>query len=120
MCLGRAIRLSDNSYTVIGVMPKDFTLPRELADVFVSLWVAYPDAAAERDVHFMHTYWRLKPGVRLAQAQAEIAAGDHRLAEEFPDTERERGTSLIPLHEFLVGMSARRCWFCSERLGWCC
>jgi putative ABC transport system permease protein len=101
--LGKAIRLSDNSYTVIGVMPKDFTLPKELADVFVSLWVAYPDAAAERDVHFMHTYWRLKAGVPLAQAQAEIAQADHRLAEEFPDTERERGTVLMPLHEWLVG-----------------
>ena len=101
--LGKAIRLSDNSYTVIGVMPKDFTLPKELADVFVSLWVGYPDAADERDVHFMHTYWRLKPGVRLAQAQAEITEADHRLAEEFPDTERERDTLLIPLHEWLVG-----------------
>jgi putative ABC transport system permease protein len=101
--LGRAIRLSDNSYTVIGVMPRDFTLPKELADVFVSLWVAYPDAAAERDVHFLHTYWRLKPGVALAQAQAEIAQVDHRLAGAFPDTEKERGTLLIPLHEWLVG-----------------
>jgi putative ABC transport system permease protein len=101
--LGKAIRLSDNSYTVIGVMPRDFTLPKELADVFVSLWVGYPDAAAERDVHFMHTYWRLKAGVPLAQAQAEIAQADHRLAKEFPDTERERGTVLMPLHEWLVG-----------------
>jgi putative ABC transport system permease protein len=101
--LGKAIRLSDNSYTVIGVMPRGFTLPRELADVFVSLWVAYPGAAPERGVHFMHTYWRLKPGVPLAQAQAEIAQADHRLAEEFPDTEKERGTLLIPLHEWLVG-----------------
>lgn len=101
--LGKAIRLSDNSYTVIGVMPNDFTLPKELADVFVPLWVAYPDAAAERDVHFMHTYWRMKPGVTLMQAQAEIAQVDHRLAEEFPDTERERGTLLMPLHESLVG-----------------
>ena len=101
--LGRAIRLSDRSYTVIGVMPRDFSPPRELADVFVSLWAGYPEAAPERGVHFMHTYWRLKPGVRLAQAQAEIAQADHRLAEEFPDTERERGTLLIPLHELLVG-----------------
>jgi putative ABC transport system permease protein len=101
--LGRAIRLSDKTYTVIGVMPRDFTLPRELADVFVSLWVAYPSAAAERDVHFMHTYWRLKPGVPLAQAQAEIAQADHRLAEAFPDSEKERGSVLIPLHEWLVG-----------------
>jgi putative ABC transport system permease protein len=101
--LGRAIRLSDNSYTVIGVMPRDFTLPKELADVFVSLWVAYPGAAPDRGVHFIHTYWRLKPGVPLAQAQAEIAQADQRLAEEFPDTEKERGTLLIPPHEWLVG-----------------
>jgi putative ABC transport system permease protein len=101
--LGRAIRLSDNSYTVIGVMPRDFTLPKERADVFVSLWVGYPDAADERDVHFMHTYWRLKPGVSLAQAQAEVAQVDRRLAEAFPHTERERSTLLIPLHEWLVG-----------------
>jgi putative ABC transport system permease protein len=100
--LGRTIRLSDNSYTVIGVMPRDFTLPRELADVFVSLAAAYPEAATERGVHFMHTYWRLKPGVPLAQAQAEIAQMDHRLAEQFPDTEKERGTLLIPLHDRLV------------------
>ena len=101
--LGKAIRLSDKSYTVIGVMPRDFTLPKELADIFVSLWVGYPDAASERDVHFMHTYWRLKPGVTLAQAQAEVARVDHQLAQEYPHTERERATVLIPLHEWLVG-----------------
>ena len=101
--LGRAIRLADNSYTVIGVMPRDFTLPRELADVFVSLRVAYPEAAPDRGVHFMHTYWRLKPGVPLAQAQAEVAQADRRLAQAFPDTEKTRGTVLMPLHELLVG-----------------
>ena len=101
--LGRAIRLSDKTYTVIGVMPRNFTPPRELADVFVSLWTGDPEDAPDRSVHSMHTYWRLKPGVRLAQAQAEIAQADRRLAEEFPDTERERGTVLMPLHEWLVG-----------------
>src|SRR5262249_44240975 len=101
--LGRAIRLRDKSYMVIGVMPRSFTLPRELADVFISLSAAYPEAAAERHLHFLHTYWRLKPGVRLAQAQAEITEADHQLAEEFPDTERERGTLVIPLPEWLVG-----------------
>jgi len=101
--LGRAIQLSDKSYTVIGVMPRNFTLPRELADVFVPLWAGDPEAAPDRAVHSMHSYWRLKPGVRLAQAQAEIAQADRRLAVEFPDTERERGTFLIPLHEWLVG-----------------
>jgi putative ABC transport system permease protein len=101
--LGKAVRLSGNSYTVIGVMPRDFALPKELADVFVSLWVAYPEAAPERGVHFMHSYWRLKPGVTLAQAQADFAQIDKRLSEQFPDTERDRSTVLIPLHEWLVG-----------------
>ena len=101
--LGKAIRLSGNSYTVIGVMPSDFSLPKELADVFVSLWVAYPGEAPDRSVHSMHTYWRLKPGVTLTQAQAEIAQVDRRLSEQFPDTEKERGTVLIPLHDWLVG-----------------
>ena len=101
--LGNAIRLSGNSYTVIGVMPRDFILPRELADVFVSLWVADPGAAPDRDVHVMHTYWRLKPGVTPTQAQAEVAQVDRRLAEQFPDTEKGRGTVFIPLHEWLVG-----------------
>ena len=101
--LGKAIRLSDNSYTVIGVMPKDFSLPRELADVFLALWAGYPEAAPERGVHFMHTYWRLKAGATLAQAQTEIVQADHRLAEAFPDTERERGTFLVPLQDLLVG-----------------
>jgi putative ABC transport system permease protein len=40
--LGRAIRLSDQTYTIIGVMPRNFALPRELADVFLSLWAGYP------------------------------------------------------------------------------
>jgi putative ABC transport system permease protein len=101
--LGKAIRLSGNSYTVIGVMPSDFSLPKELADVFVSLWVAYPGEAPDRSVHSMHTYWRLKPGVTLTQAQAEIAQVDRRLSEQFPETEQERGTVLILLHDYLVG-----------------
>ena len=101
--LGKSIRLSGNGYTVIGVMPSGFALPQEPADIFVSLWVAYPEAAPDRDVHFMHTYWRLKPGVTLTQAQAEIAQVDRRLAEQFPDGEKGRGTLLVPLHEWLVG-----------------
>jgi hypothetical protein len=56
---GNTIPLSANSYTVIGVMPESFSPPREHADVFVSLWVAYPEAAPVRGVHFMDANWRL-------------------------------------------------------------
>jgi putative ABC transport system permease protein len=101
--LGKTIALSGNDYTVIGVMPANFVPPREHADVFVSLWVAYPDGASERDVHFMRTYWRLNAGVTLVQAQAEISAMDHRLAELYPDSERNRRTVFLPLQESVTG-----------------
>ncbi len=46
--LGKTIPLNGNSYTVIGVMPASFAAPEYKIDVFVSLWVAYPEAAAYR------------------------------------------------------------------------
>jgi putative ABC transport system permease protein len=101
--LGKMIPLSGTDYTVIGVMPASFALPREHADVFVSLWVAYPEAAPFRGVHFMRTYWRLKPGVTLAQAQADMSAIDRQLAEQYPDNERTRDMRLLPLHQWLTG-----------------
>ena len=101
--LGKTITVGGYDYTVIGVMPADFVLPRERADIFVSLWVAYPSAAAERDVHFMHSYWRLKPGATLAQAQAEMTAIDRRLSEQYPETERDRQRIFLPLREVVTG-----------------
>jgi putative ABC transport system permease protein len=101
--LGKSIPLNGNSYSVIGVMPSDFALPHEPADIFVSLWVGYPEAAAYRGVHFLRTYWRLKPDVTLAQAQSDIDAVDRHIAELNPVEEKNRRTRLIPLHESLVG-----------------
>jgi putative ABC transport system permease protein len=101
--LGKTVRLGGSDYTVIGVMPADFALPRERADIFVSLQVAYPEAASDRGVHFMHSYWRLKPGATLAQAQAEMVAIDRRLSEQYPDTERDRRKMLVPLREVVTG-----------------
>jgi putative ABC transport system permease protein len=101
--VGNTIHLGGKSYTVIGVMPASFAPPAEQADVFVSLWVGSPGAAADRGVHFMHTYWRLKAGVTLAQAQTDMAAIDRRLAEQYPAEEKERKRQLVSLHDWLVG-----------------
>src|SRR5437667_9136853 len=67
------------------------------------VWVGSPGAAADRGVHFMHTYWRLKAGVTLAQAQTDMAAIDRRLAEQYPAEEKERKRQLVSLHKWLVG-----------------
>ena len=101
--LGKTVTLSGNDYTVIGVMPQGFAPPRERADVYASLWVAYLNAAMYRGVHFMRSYWRLKPGVTLVQAQSDISVIDRHLAEQFSGTERTRKTTFVSLHDFVVG-----------------
>ena len=42
----------------------------------------------------------MKEGVTLAQAQADMAAIDRRLAEQYPAEEKERKSQLVPLHEW--------------------
>jgi predicted permease len=101
--VGNTIPLGGNSYSVVGVMPASFAPPTEHVDVFVSLWVGDPGTATDRSVHVMHTYWRLRAGVTLAQAQSDLYAIDRRLAEQYPADEKERRTQLVALQEWLVG-----------------
>jgi putative ABC transport system permease protein len=101
--LGKAIPLSGQPYTVIGVMRADFVMPHNEADVWASLRVVYPEAAAYRGVHFMRSYWRLKPGATISGAQAEMAGIDQSLAKLYPEEDKERETQLIPLQQWIVG-----------------
>lgn len=101
--IGKSIALSGKPYTVIGVMPESFAAPESDFDVFVSLWVAYPDAAAYRGVHFMRSYWRLKPGVTLDHARAGMAVIDARLAENYPSEDRGRHTAPVRLQDSITG-----------------
>ena len=103
--LGRSVPLNGQSYTVIGVMPSSFSLPRGEADVFASLRVVYPEAAVYRGVHFMRSYWKLKPSIAVGQAQQEMAAIDKSLAALYPAEDKERETKLVPLQEWIVGKS---------------
>jgi putative ABC transport system permease protein len=103
--LGSSIPLNGKSYTVVGVMPASFSLPRGEADVFASLRVAYPEAAIYRGVHFMRSYWKLKPGITIEQAQQEMASIDKSLAALYPAEDKGRDTKLVPLQEWIVGKS---------------
>jgi putative ABC transport system permease protein len=101
--IGKTIPLSANNYTVIGVLPQEFDAPRESPEVWVSLRVANPLAAKARGVHFLRTYWRLKPGVTIAQAQADVAAVDQRLEQQYPAENKGRRNKMMSLHERVAG-----------------
>lgn len=108
--LGKTIPLSGNRYTVIGVMPPSFTLPELKVDLFVSLRVVYPEAAKYRGVHFLRSYWRLKPGVTLAQAAAGMTVIDRRLAAAYPEEEKDRHTIPVPLQQWVTGNVRPALW----------
>jgi putative ABC transport system permease protein len=101
--INKSIRLSGNSYTVIGVMPPDFWLPGRSVDVLVPARIANPVAAHFRGVHFMSTYFRLKPGFSLDQATAEMQPVDEWLAAKYPEENRDTHRQFLPLREAVVG-----------------
>jgi putative ABC transport system permease protein len=105
--IGRTIELSNQGYTIVGVTAADFRPPHHNPDLYVALPVLLPDAARARGVHFLRAYARLKSGVTLAAAQAEMATIDRRLAEIDPAQNRNRRTVLMPLLEQVVGESRR-------------
>jgi putative ABC transport system permease protein len=109
--LGKSIPLSGNRYTVVGVMPASFNLPIQVdLDVFLSLRVAYPEAAKYRGVHFLRSFWRLQPGVTLAQAFAALAVVDKRLAAIYPAEEKNRHTVPVPLQQWVTGNIRQALW----------
>jgi putative ABC transport system permease protein len=103
--IGKPIQLSGNSYTVIGVMPAEFVMPTEVPDLWGSVRVVNPIAARFRGVHFLRNYLRLKPGVTLAQAQAEMESIDAWLAQQYPEENKNRHTVLLALQERVVANS---------------
>jgi putative ABC transport system permease protein len=103
--VGKAIPLSGNSYTIIGVMPAGFISPGDNAEAWTPVHVSNPVASNVRGVHFLRTYGRLAPGATLEQARAEMQLLDKQLASENPAESKNRATVLVALHERVVGDS---------------
>lgn len=119
--VGRSIRLNEQSYEVIGVMPEGFSLPgivpaRAVPESTPELWAPAvvkdipqlgPDATQDRSVwrdnNYLRVLGRLKPGVTLERAASTMSTIAERLAREYPRTNEGSGITLVPLREQLVG-----------------
>src|ERR1700691_272327 len=99
--VGKSITLTVKPFTVVGVMPPSFKYPS-----LVELWTPLSLPAS-----FLSNYEetplrvlaRLKPGVTLKQAQAQMDALQQRIAQEHPQTDAGNGVNLIPLREEIAG-----------------
>ncbi|HMV51909.1 MAG TPA: ABC transporter permease, partial [Blastocatellia bacterium] len=101
--VGRAIRLSGESFTVVGVMPAGFQLPIiNNAEIFRPITPTL-NPGCQRGCYTLRVIARLRPDVTLERAKTEMAALAGRIAQQFPEDNKNVGVTLVPLHEFLVG-----------------
>jgi len=99
--VGRDITVNSQQYTVAGVMPEKFLMPD-----FAKVWVPLAWSDTDRAVRGNHNYLviaRLKPGVQIEQAKAELASISSRLEQQYPEDDKGWGATVIPLREQLVG-----------------
>jgi putative ABC transport system permease protein len=113
--IGQKITLNDEAYTVIGVTAPDFQFPRRgevptdfylgvTTKVDLYLPIAFtPELMNNRGGDFLMVIARLKPGVSLQQANADMSAIARRLTEQYPQTNTDKGVRLAPLHQQAVG-----------------
>ncbi len=102
---GKQITLNDNSYTVTGVLPANFQFASNAADFQArsqpDIWVpiALDLQKLQRGSHPLRVIARLQPGVELAQAQAELDVIAASMAQLYPEDNRDKGITAVPLTE---------------------
>ena len=102
--VGRSLRLNDEDWQVIGVMPRAFQFPSRRIDYWRPSGFT-PQDWSRRGSHYLEVVGRLKPGVTPEQAQAEMTGIARRLQTQYPDTNRQLGVTLESMKDRIVGRS---------------
>ena len=109
--IGQNITLGSEPATIIGVMPPNFDFPPpitfrgEARPMRVELWtqLRYASELDQRGAHNLFVLARLKDGVSVENAEAQLQTVTNRLAKDFPETNNGWDAFLVPLHRQVVG-----------------
>ncbi|MGH9159238.1 MAG: ABC transporter permease [Vicinamibacteraceae bacterium] len=105
--VGRTLTLDGDAHEIVGVMPPGFSTPE--VDVWVPLGPApCTDTPCARDDRELAMIGRLKTGVTLEQARADLDLVADQLATEHPVSNRGWGVRLAPLSEWMIGPQFRQ------------
>ena len=96
--LERTITVANSSRSIIGVLPADFQFP-DRTDV----WLPQTTRSTNRAGHNLFAVGRLKPGVSLEQAQADLRVVAAGLEQQYPESNKGRGVIAMRLQDELVG-----------------
>ena len=107
--LGRALRVGQQSYPIVGVMPASFLFPLGEVDVWSPSPVDAPFAQNRRATWFT-VVGRVKRGVTASEAQADLDRVQAQLGREYPATDAALGVRVRPLKDVIVGGTGRSLW----------
>jgi predicted permease len=101
---GQSIILNGTSYTIVGVIPASFTFYGQRRDVYTPIgqWND-PMFRDRRIAHSSGAIGRLKPGVTLAQAKADMESIAQHLAAAYPEANKGVGVTILSMKEDMVG-----------------
>jgi len=101
--LGRSLVLSGQATRVVGVVPAELDLLGTGVELWVTPATATPTFVPERGTNNFDAVGRLRPGVSMEAARAEIVAITTRLARQYPRTNRSKIVEPLPMQAFLTG-----------------
>jgi predicted permease len=102
--VGKSIDLDGESYTIAGVIPADFTFYGHDRDVYTPIGQWSDPSFRDRRIDMSaHAVGRLKPGVTLSQAKADMDGVAENLAAAYPEADKGLGIALVSMKQDLVG-----------------
>ena len=101
--VGQTVTLSEHAYTIVGVLPREFSFaPRGNAEFYVPL-LDKNECEGRRSCHNLFAIGRLRDGVTMEAARAEMQSIAAELAKQYPGSNQGQGASVAPLSELIVG-----------------
>jgi len=114
--IGKALRVNNEPYTVVGVLAPG--LADRLTGGDVSVPLAFKPEQLNHDAHWLVVMGKLKPGVSREQAQADMNVVADRIARDFPKSNKGWATSVEPLHnDFLPPDLIKNLWLLMTAVG---
>ncbi|HEV2837539.1 MAG TPA: ABC transporter permease, partial [Pyrinomonadaceae bacterium] len=115
--IGRSLKLSGEDFTIVGVVSSAFRLPDQRKR---ELWTPIAFTETETTLHharYIEAIARLKPGISLAQTQAEMTAIAGRLAQANPATNEGWTVKVTQVLDFTVGDARKILWILFAAVG---
>jgi predicted permease len=99
--VGKVVRLDDETYTIVGVMPAGFAFPNATPELWLPLRVP-PGEEVDRMSHYLMVVGRLRHGFSLSAANQEISTITRQLEGIYPGSNRGWSANVEPLRESMV------------------